>query len=239
MNPTEKKDKPKSRRRVLPILLALVVLVLGLSLLLYPTVADYVNSLGYKRVIRQYEEEVQALDDTERNAMLAEAYAWNAALYAESPKLRALRDEQREEYNRILNPFGNGVIGYIEIESIHIYLPIYHGTGENVLHSGIGHLEGSSLPVGGAGTHALLSGHSGLPSSKLFTNIDRLEAGDTFVLHILGEELTYRVESKVKVLPEEAEKLLIEEDKDICTLMTCTPYGVNTHRLLVRGIRVD
>ncbi len=216
-----------------------IILLIGLSLLLYPTVANYINSLEYKKSIEDYQRGIANLDDTTLRDILEDARTYNTELAARTNRIEALDSEQRKQYNRLLNPFDNGMMGYVEIEKISVYLPIYHGTGESVLHSGIGHLEGSSLPVGGESVHTLLSGHSGLPSAKLFSNIDQLETGDTFVLHIFGDTLTYQVESITKVLPEEVGNLRIESGKDICTLMTCTPYGVNTHRLLVRGVRIE
>ena len=178
-----------------------LVLLVGLSLLLYPTVADYINSLDYKKEIENYQREVQQLDDTTRSEMLAAARAYNADLLARSGQIGELTDEQRAEYESLLNPSGSGMMGYIEIKSLGIYLPVYHGTAESVLQAGVGHIEGSSLPVGGTGTHVMLSGHTGLPSSKLFSNIDRLKVGDTFELHVLGAVLTYEVESTVVLLP--------------------------------------
>lgn len=216
-----------------------LVLLIGLSLLLYPTVADYINSLNYKRDIENYQRDILQLDDDERASMIKAAHAYNAELLGRSSRIGALDAEQREEYETLLNPSGTGMMGYIEIEKLGIYLPVYHGTEESVLQVGIGHIAGSSLPVGGKGTHTILSGHTGLPSSKLFSNIDQLEKGDTFELHIAGEVLTYKIESTVVLLPEEAEKQTIDPQTDICTLMTCTPYGVNSHRLLVRGVRID
>ncbi len=216
-----------------------LVLLIGLSLLLYPTVADYINSLNYKRDIENYQRDILQLDDDERASMIKAAHAYNAELLGRSSRIGALDAEQREEYETLLNPSGTGMMGYIEIEKLGIYLPVYHGTEESVLQVGIGHIAGSSLPVGGKGTHTILSGHTGLPSSKLFSNIDQLEKGDTFELHIAGEVLTYKIESTVVLLPEKAEKQTIDPQTDICTLMTCTPYGVNSHRLLVRGVRID
>ena len=216
-----------------------LVLLIGFSLLLYPTVADYINSLNYKRDIENYQRDVLQLDDAERESMIKAAHAYNAELLGRSSRIGALDAEQRKEYETLLNPSGTGMMGYIEIEKLGIYLPVYHGTEESVLQVGIGHIAGSSLPVGGKGTHTILSGHTGLPSSKLFSNIDQLEKGDTFELHIAGEVLTYKIESTVVLLPEEAEKQTIDPQTDICTLMTCTPYGVNSHRLLVRGVRID
>lgn len=233
-----KPKKPKRNSFISAVIVTLCLLI-GLSLLLYPTVADYIHSLDYRKEIKDYRREMQELDDGARQEMLEAARAWNAELTARSSQMGLLNEAQRERYHALVDPSGNGMMGYVEIEKIGVYLPIYHGTEESALHSGIGHLEGSSLPVGGGGTHTLLSGHSGLPSSKLFSNIDQLEAGDTFTLHVLGEVLTYQVESSTVVLPEEAEKQEFDPERDSCTLMTCTPYGVNTHRLLVRGVRIE
>lgn len=230
---------PKKNHSLASAIVVTLVLLIGLSLLLYPTVADYINSLNYKKDIENYQHEVQQLDDSERQAMLTAARDYNSRLLARSTRIGQLSTEQEKEYTRLLDPSGSGMMGYVEIEKVQIYLPVYHGTAESVLQAGVGHIGGSSLPVGGTGTHTILSGHTGLPSSKLFTNIDRLEAGDTFELHILGVTLTYRVESTVVLLPEEAEKQEIDPGRDLCTLMTCTPYGVNSHRLLVTGVRIE
>ena len=235
---TKMKKKPQKHNWVSTVIVTLILLI-GLSLLLYPTAADYINSLEFKKSIEDYQREIAGLDDTDRRDLLNAAHAYNTELFKRTNRMEELKPAQREQYNSLLNPFDNGMMGYVEIKKISVYLPIYHGTDESVLHSGIGHLEGSSLPVGGKSVHTLLSGHSGLPSAKLFSNIDQLETGDTFALHILGDTLTYQVESITKVLPEEAGNLRIESGKDICTLMTCTPYGVNTHRLLVRGVRIE
>ncbi len=233
-----KKSQQKNHSLISAVIVTLVLLI-GLSLLLYPTVADYINSLDYKKDIENYQQEVQRLGDTARQEMLAAAHEYNAALLERSARIGELNAQQRAEYEALLDPSGDGMMGYIEIKSAGIYLPVYHGVDESVLQAGVGHIEGSSLPVGGVGTHAILSGHTGLPSSKLFSNIDRLKKGDTFELHILGEILTYRVESAVVMLPEQAEKQQIDPQRDICTLMTCTPYGVNSHRLLVTGARIE
>lgn len=235
---TKTRTKRKSHTVVSAVIVTLVILI-GLSLLLYPTVSNYVHSLDYKKDIDAYQQNVQKLDDTTVQNMLKDARAWNGELVQNSRRFGTLNAEQAKRYTSLLDPSGTGMMGYVEIEKLNIYLPVYHGTDEAVLQSGIGHLAGSSLPVGGKGTHTFLSGHSGLPSSKLFSNIDQLETGDTFTLHVLGEELTYRVESVTVVLPEEAEKQEVDPEADLCTLMTCTPYGINTHRLLVRGVRTQ
>ena len=237
---SETKAKPvRKPHTVLSTLLAMLVLLIGLSLLLYPTVADYVNSLNFRKEIKDYQQNLRQLDDSERQAMLEAAHAWNDALPDAGSRIGELDAERRQRYAALLDPFNTGMMGYIEIEKAGIYLSVYHGTAESVLQTGVGHIEGSSLPVGGTGTHTILSGHTGLPSSKLFSNIDQLEVGDLFILHILGEVLTYQVESTVVVLPEEAEKQSFDPEEDICTLMTCTPYGVNSHRLLVKGVRIE
>lgn len=236
------KQKQKATKRnhsLISAIIVTLVLLIGLSLLLYPTVADYLNSLNFKKDIETYQTEVRQLDDTKRQELLAAARDYNTRRLALSKRVIALNSEQLKEYSGLVNPLGTGIMGYIEIKKAQIYLPIYHGTDENVLQAGIGHIEGSSLPVGGIGTHSILSGHTGLPSSKLFSNIDKLKVGDTFELHILGETLTYQVESTVVLLPEEAEKQQIDPDRDLCTLMTCTPYGINSHRLLVTGSRIE
>lgn len=227
------------RHRVLRGLIVAFVLLIGLSLLLYPTVADYINSLNNINDIELYRESIRRMDYDARKNMLEAARLWNAELLGGSTKMGEPDEESAERYASLLDPTGTGMMGYLRIEKISLYLPIYHGTDESVLHSGIGHFAGSSLPVGGEGTHSLLSGHSGLPSARLFSNIDQLEPGDTFEIHVLDEVLTYQVESVEVVLPEDAEIQEINPERDVCTLMTCTPYGVNTHRLLVRGVRIE
>lgn len=225
------------RKHLSTIILILVFLV-GLSLLLYPTVSDWWNSLHQSRAIAQYSEQVAALDNDRYEEFWQAARRYNDALLEKENRF-VLTDEQREAYNALLNVSGNGVIGYIEIPSIGCSLPIYHGTSEAVLQVAVGHIEGSSLPTGGAGTHCVLSGHRGLPSAKLFTDLDKLAKGDTFILSVLDETLTYEVDQILIVEPRELDALEIDPDKDYCTLVTCTPYGVNSHRMLVRGHRVE
>lgn len=230
--------KNNSRKNRISVVLLIVVLLAGLSLLLYPLAADYWNSLHQSRAIATYRDMVTELDDDSYDAMLEAAQAHNASLI-ENPE-RFLPDEaEQQHYNDLLNIAGNGIMGYVEIPSIDVELPIYHGTSEEVLEVAIGHIEGSSLPVGGLGTHCVISGHRGLPSSRLFTDIDQLAEGDTFTLQVLDETLTYEVDQIRTVEPDDVSLLEIEADKDLCTLVTCTPYGVNTHRLLVRGHRVE
>lgn len=206
-------------------------------MLLYPTVSDYWNSLHQSRAITEYAEQVAHLDDDRYKQLWADAENYNRSLMQKADRYD-MSDEEREEYESLLNVSGNGIIGYIEIPSIGCFLPVYHGTDEAVLQIAVGHIEGTSLPVGGEGTHCVLSGHRGLPSARLFTDLDRMEIGDTFLLRTLDETLTYEVDQTLIVLPDQLEELKIEEGKDLCTLVTCTPYGVNSHRLLVRGHRI-
>lgn len=219
------------------IILILVFLV-GLSLLLYPSVSDYWNSMHQSRAIAEYAEQVAGLDSDRYASLWAEANRYNEALIKKEDRYE-MTDEEREEYESLLNVSGNGIIGYIEIPLIGCSLPIYHGTDESVLQIAVGHIEGSSLPVGGIGTHSVLSGHRGLPSAKIFTDLDKLTNGDTFILRILDETLTYEVDQIRIVEPRELQDLEIDPDQDYCTLVTCTPYGINTHRLLVRGHRTE
>ncbi len=218
--------------------LLLVLLLAGLSLLLYPTLSDYWNSLHQSRAITGYAEQVAGLDTAQYDAIWAAAQDYNVAL-ADRGTTYALTEDQAADYESQLDVSGIGVMGYIEIPEINCSLPIYHGTDESVLQIAVGHIEWSSLPVGGESTHCVLSGHRGLPSAKLFTNLDKLSVGDTFLLRVLDEVLTYEVDQILIVEPQEVDALAIEPGKDLCTLVTCTPYGVNTHRLLVRGHRVE
>ena len=218
-------------------ILSLVFLV-GLSLLLYPTISDYLNSLHQSRAISGYVARVADLDEEEYETMWNEAQTYNDALQ-EQPAHYRLSKAEATRYLQTLDPEESGLMGYIEIPDIHLSLPICHGTEERTLQTAIGHLEWSSLPVGGEGHHCVLSGHRGLPSAKLFTDLDQLTTGDTFILRVLNEALTYEVDQILIVAPQETDALQIAAGQDYCTLMTCTPYGVNTHRLLVRGHRVE
>ena len=225
------------KKHLSTIILILIFLV-GLSLVLYPTIADYWNSLHQSRAIATYAEEVAHIDTEKYTTVWQTAIAYNRNL-RERDNIFILSDEQKVAYDELLNIGGNGVMGYIEIPSIGVSLPVYHGTDEAVLQIAIGHLEWTSLPVGGESTHSVVSGHTGLPSAKLFTNLNQLTAGDTFLFRILDETLTYEVDQIKIVLPHETDDLLIQDGKDLCTLVTCTPYGVNSHRMLVRGHRVE
>lgn len=225
------------RKHFTTILLVLILLT-GVSLLLYPTVSDYWNSFHQSQAIASYVEAVAEIDNTDYEKMWQEAVAYNEKLKDNSGRWTPT-DEELEEYERLLNVSDTGIMGYIEIPKIKVSLPIYHGTDEAILQIAIGHIPGSSLPVGGKGTHCVVSGHRGLPSAKLFTDLDQLEEGDLFMMRILDETLTYEVDQVRIVEPEELSDLEIDEDKDLCTLVTCTPYGINSHRLLVRGHRVE
>ena len=227
----------KKSNSLITILLVLIFL-LGLSLLLYPTISDYWNSRHQTRAIASYTEKVTSLDTDAYDQVWQDAKAYNESLLTRN-NTYLLSDEQKAEYLHLLDVSGLGIMGYIEIPEIDVSLPIYHGTEESVLQTAVGHLEWSSLPVGGESTHCILSGHRGLPSAKLFTNLDKLQLGDTFMLRILDETLTYAVDQIRIVEPYETDALQIIQGEDHCTLVTCTPYGINTHRLLVRGQRTE
>ena len=216
-----------------------LVLIVGLSLLLYPPVSNWWNSYRQSKVVSDYAENVAHLDNEEYERILKDARAYNETVAAYGGGAASLSAEQRADYLHQLDVDGSGIMGYIDIQKIRCTLPIYHGTDDGVLQIAIGHIEGSSLPVGGESTHCVLSGHRGLPSARLFTDIDQLVEGDTFLIRTLDEDLTYEVDQIRIVLPREVGDLCVEPGEDLCTLVTCTPYGVNTHRLLVRGHRVD
>lgn len=226
-------------RKLSGIFFGLLFLV-GLGVLLYPTISDAWNAYRQSQLITSYEEAVAVLiqDQETYDDVWARAHAYNRGLW-KIPDRFFLSDEELADYESQLNISDNGIMAYVEIPSIKCALPIYHGTDETVLQTAIGHLEGTSLPVGGKGTHCVLSGHRGLPSAKLFTNLDQLEEGDIFLIRVLNETLTYEIDQIKVVLPEEMEDLALAEGKDYCTLVTCTPYGVNSHRLLVRGSRTE
>ena len=216
----------------------ILIFFTGLSLLLYPSFSDWWNSLHSSQVIASYAEQVANMDQEEYDHLWQDARDYNQSLLSRTNSFR-LTEEQKLQYQALLNVGGNGIMGYIEIPSIKVTLPIYHGTDEAVLQIAIGHLEWTSLPVGGTSTHSVVSGHRGLPSAKLFTDLDKVAEGDIFLFRILDEILTYQVDQIRIVEPQEVDNLLIEEGKDLCTLVTCTPYGINSHRLLVRGRRIE
>lgn len=219
-------------------IILMLILLTGLSLLLYPTLSDYWNSFHQSRAIASYAEAVAEMDDVDYRKLWNDAVRYNRDL-SKNANHWFLTDEEREEYERLLDVSGNGIMGYIEIPSIKVSLPIYHGVDEGILQIAVGHIEGTSLPVGGLGTHCVVSGHRGLPSAKLFTNLDELREGDLFLMRVLDETLTYEVDQILIVEPEDTSALEFEKGKDLCTLVTCTPYGINSHRLLVRGHRIE
>lgn len=219
-------------------LILILIFFVGLSLLLYPSISEYWNSFHQSKAIASYVEEVENLDEDEYEQIWQEAQAYNQEL-AKNGISYHVSEEQTVVYERMLDIGGNGVMGYIDIPAIGCSLPIYHGTDEAVLQVAVGHLEWSSLPVGGEGTHCIVSGHRGLPSARLFTDLDQLVEGDVFLFRILDETLTYEVDQIRIVLPDELDELNIEPGQDLCTLVTCTPYGINSHRLLVRGHRIE
>ena len=215
----------------------LAALAVGVALMLYPGVSDWWNSFNQSHAIAGYERAASAMSNDEAEEMLARARSYNEDLPGFANRYHPT-EREHERYLDTLNVTEDGIMCYVEIPSIRVSLPVYHGVDSSVLQVAIGHIEGTSLPVGGPSTHTVISGHRGLPSAELFSNIDQLREGDTFMLQTLGETLTYEVDQIRIVEPDELDDIEIEEGLDLCTLVTCTPYGVNTHRLLVRGHRV-
>lgn len=239
--PIQEKGKRRKKKRKGPsisTIILTVIMLAGVGILLYPTVSDWWNSMHASRAIASYVENVENISSEECQAMLEEAYEYNAKLSGRGLNF-LLTEEEQEEYNSVLNISGTGVMGYIQIPSINVNLPVYHGTDEAILQIAIGHISGSSLPVGGTSSHCVVSGHRGLPSARLFTDIDQMKESDVFMLTVLDQTITYQVDQIRIVLPEEVDELAIVPGEDYCTLVTCTPYGVNTHRMLVRGHRID
>lgn len=216
----------------------MVMLIAGLCIFLYPSVSNYINSKHQTRAIDSYNEALANLSKADYESYWTAAKEYNSKV-AELGGNLELEGDQMTEYNNVLDPTGTGVMGHLEIPNISVDLPIYHGVEESVLSVGIGHLPGSSLPIGGESTHTVLSGHRGLPSSKLLSDLDQMVVGDTFLIHVLDQTLAYQVDQINIVLPDETQLLGVYNNEDYCTLVTCTPYGVNTHRLLVRGKRVE
>lgn len=216
----------------------IIVCFIGLSLLLYPTVSNYLNEKNSTRAISTYVEQIDSYDEEQFKEAWSNAVVYNGDL-AKQENVFSLPEEMVSRYQNNLNITGTGIMGYIEIPKLNVSLPIYHGTSNSVLQRAIGHIDWTSLPVGGESSHCVVSGHRGLPSAKLFTDLDKLREGDTFELMILDTTLTYEVDQIRTVLPDEVDELQIVNGKDYCTLVTCTPYGINTHRLLVRGHRIE
>lgn len=214
-----------------------IIFLIGLLLVLYPTVSNFLSNREQKKVIREYSNIVNNMDKEEKEAMYNEAVDYNKEIY-EKGMIDYSNPDAVQGYNDILDVSGTEIMGYISIPKINVELPIYHGTSDGVLQVAVGHLEGSSLPVGGENTHCVLSGHRGLPSADLFTHLDRLNVHDIFTISVLDKTLVYEIDQIKVVAPGDTQYLQIEDGKDYCTLLTCTPYGINTHRLLVRGVRV-
>ena len=218
-------------------IILLLIFLIGLSVMLYPSFSNYWNDRHQSKAVASYNSQVQKMNKTDYKKMFAEAEAYNKELSNISHPFENYGEVPG--YDNILDVTDTGIMGYVTIDKIKVELPIYHGTSEGVLQIAVGHLAGSSLPVGGKGTHTVLSAHRGLPSAKLFSNLDKLEEGDTFEITVLNKKMTYQVDQIHIVNPDNLKDLQVDPDKDYCTLMTCTPYGINTHRLLVRGVRVD
>ncbi|MBQ8929535.1 MAG: class C sortase [Oscillospiraceae bacterium] len=237
MKDTKKRSQKKKKSWISTVILLFILLV-GAAIIAYPTVSDWWNSFHQSRAIATYASVVEETDTALMEQMLEDARAYNARLLTKENRYK-LSDEEVREYESLLNLAGNGVMGYIQINAIGVSLPLYHGTEESVLQVAIGHIEGTSLPVGGASTHCVLSGHRGLPSARLFSDLDKLMEGDLFTITVLTETMTYQVDQIRIVEPEDMSDLNIVSGGDYCTLVTCTPYGINTHRLLVRGHRIE
>ena len=225
-------------KKHLSTILLVVIILAGLSLLLYPSFSNYWNQRHQSMAIQSYGEQVAQMDNSAAQQLLQQARAYNRTLLDRENRF-VLSDAETAQYEGLLDVTGTGIMGYVEIPSLDCMLPIYHGTDEAVLQIAVGHIAGSSLPVGGEGTHCVISGHRGLPSAKLFTNLDQLAEGDVFRLHVLDEILSYEVDQILTVEPHDVAALEIDPEQDLCTLVTCTPYGINSHRLLVRGHRVE
>ena len=225
-------------KKHLSTIIFVLILIVGLSLLLYPSFADWWNSFTQSRAVAGYVEQVANMDEAQYAKYWNEAHDYNRSLLTRLNDY-LLSEEQKALYQKTLDITGSGIMGYIEIPKIDVSLPVYHGTEAGVLQVAIGHLDWTSLPVGGESTHCVVSGHRGLPHARLFTDLDKMEIGDTFMLQVLDDVLTYEVDQIRIVEPTETADLMIVEGQDLCTLVTCTPYGVNSHRMLVRGHRVE
>lgn len=225
-------------KKKLTIIIPVLVLLLGLGIFFYPTFANYWNSFTQTRAIRSYVEDVEDLTEEEYAQMLDAAREYNRQIAKGGIRWR-MTDKEKATYDALLNPGGKGMMAYIEIPKIDVSLGIYHGTNDNVLQRSVGHIEGSSLPVDGESVHCILSGHRGLPSATLFSHLDQITTGDTFMIRTLNEVYTYEVDNINIIEPNDLSTLQVEKGKNLCTLVTCTPYGVNTHRLLVRGHMIE
>lgn len=237
-----KQKRISKRKRRIKDIIRLFVLLIAFSVLLYPTLSSYINEKNSTKVISSYDEKSVALSQADKEKMLEEAREYNQEMLGNIELIDPFSQtntEVDERYESLLNVDGSGMMGYVKIPKIHLELPIYHGTAETVLQAGAGHFWGTSLPVGGESTHTVLTGHRGLPTKTLFTNLDKMEVGDIFYIKVLDETLAYEVDQILTVLPEDTDALSIVPGEDYATLVTCTPYAINTHRLLVRGHRID
>lgn len=231
----------KKRKMTIKDIIRLLVLVVAFAVLLYPTVSSYVNEKNGSKVVSNYDAESVRLSNAEKEKMLEDARAYNKEMLSNIDLIDPFSQGEKSldaRYESLLNIDGSGMMGYIRIPKIKVEIPIYHGTSESVLQAGVGHFWGTSLPVGGESTHTVLTGHRGLPTKTLFTNMDKLVKGDVFYIKVLDETLAYKVDQILTVLPEETDALSIVPGQDYATLVTCTPYAINTHRLLVRGHRI-
>ncbi len=236
-HPLTAEERKKKKKSNLVTWLLVLVMLLGVAIMAYPTVSDWWNSFHASRAIASYSSSVESVDNAKLDEMIEAAHAYNRSLLEkDNPYL--MTEENLKKYNSLLNLSGTGIIGYITIKPIGVYVPIYHGTEESVLQIAVGHIDWSSLPVGGESTHAVVSGHRGLPSAKLFTDLDQMKEGDQFSITVLNQVISYEVDQIRIVEPGDVSELGIVPGKDYCTLVTCTPYGINTHRLLIRGHRI-
>lgn len=225
-------------KKHLTTVILIIVFITGLGLMMYPTVSDMVNKAHQSVAIDSYDDEVSKLSNEDFSSILEEARRYNSALTTNEFPRNSEDLDGNADYQKAMNPAGTGMMGYIKIDAINLKMPIYHTTKESVLQIGIGHIPTTSLPVGGESTHAVLTGHRGLSSSRLFTDLDKLQTGDVFFIYVLDDILAYQVDQIKTVLPAQTQDLQIIEGEDHVTLVTCTPYGVNTHRLLIRGTRI-
>lgn len=238
------RNKKRKNSNLLRYVLIFVLFIASFGLMAYPFISNYIFENRADGIIKTVKESTDKIDKNEYKEELKKAYVYNEKLSTghiqlKDPFVENLLEEENAEYMSLLNMNDSGVMGVIEIPCIDVSLPIYHGTSEKVLESGAGHLEGTALPVGGAGTHSVITGHTGLSSAKLFTDLTQLVEGDIFFLQIMNEQLAYQVDNISVVKPEDLDKIQMEKGRDLCTLVTCTPYGINSHRLLVRGTRID
>ncbi len=238
MEENKKKKTKKKKSGLTSTILLVAIFLIGLCVLLYPTVSDFWNEKRQSQAIMNYDELLVDLTPEDFSEYFKKAEEYNRKLKLISFPFLGY-SELDDEYYSTLDVNGQGMMGYITIEKIKIQLPIYHGTSDKVLNSAVGHLEGSSLPIGGESTHSVLSAHRGLPSAKLFTNLDKIVVGDIFTIKILDRTFTYQVDQVLIVLPDQIDELSVVNGEDYCTLVTCTPYGINTHRMLVRGTRIE